>query len=163
MDKGKNRNVIAVAITPEFGHAILSGEKSVEFRRNGAPIDITHMVLYSTLPEQKLIGYCEVRHCVVASPQIIWREYGRFGCISEEAFLSYYAGENIGKCYIIEKAFRFVRPIALSQCKSFSRAPQSFVYVDRAEWRNLRRKKRFTANNSLKLDGAGSLRECPAT
>ncbi len=163
MDKSKNRNVIVVAITPEFGHAILSGEKSVEFRRNGAPIDITHMALYSTLPEQKLIGYCELRDCVVAPPQIIWRKYGRFGCISEGAFFSYYAGENIGKCYIIEKAFRFVRPIALFQCKSFARAPQSFVYVDQAEWRNLRRKKSFTANNSLKLSGADSLHECHAT
>ena len=163
MDKSKNRNVIAVAITPEFGHAILSGEKLVEFRRNGAPIYITRMVLYSTSPEQKLIAYCEERDCVVASRQIIWRHYGRFACISEEAFFSYYAGECIGKCYIIEKAFRFVHPIALSQCKSFARAPQSFVYVNRAEWRNLRRKKRFKANNSLKLDGVDSLRESPAT
>lgn len=149
MDSRKNKHVIAVAITPKFAHAIISGKKSVEFRRNGAPTKISHMVLYSTKPDQKMIGYCVIRECVVASPQILWREFWKYGWINQDDFNSYYEGQSTGKCYIIEKSFEFIRPISLSNCSSFTKAPQSFVYMEQSEWNNLKRKKKIAANHGV--------------
>ena len=44
MDKRKTKDVVAIAIKPVFAHAILSGEKTVEFRKNGAPTNIKSIV-----------------------------------------------------------------------------------------------------------------------
>jgi len=126
MDSRKNKHVIAVAITPKFAHAIISGKKSVEFRRNGAPTKISHMVL-----------------------QILWREFWKYGWINQDDFNSYYEGQSTGKCYIIEKSFEFIRPISLSNCRSFTKAPQSFVYMEQSEWNNLKRKKKIAANHGI--------------
>ena len=41
-----------------YAHAILSGKKTVEFRRNGVPSNIQKIVIYSTNHDQKLLGYC---------------------------------------------------------------------------------------------------------
>jgi predicted transcriptional regulator len=149
MDKRKNKNVIAIAINPKFANAILEGRKAVEFRRNGVPTEISHKVLYSTKPDQKIIGYCEVRECVVASPKILWRSYCEVGLINREQFFSYYKGHKVGKCFIINKSWEFMRPLPLSQCRSFDRAPQSFSYIRQSEWKNLKRKKKIAAKNSL--------------
>ena len=148
MDKRKNRNVIALSINPRYAHAFFSGEKTVEFRRNGTPVDITHIVVYSTSPDQKILGYCEVRDCVIAPPQILWRDFGKHGFINQDDFFSYYEGYPIGKCYLLKNPLMFLRPLPLTKCQSFSRSPQSFAYVTNNEWNNLKRKKK-TANNSV--------------
>ena len=149
MDSKKNKHVIAVALTPKFAHAIISGKKSVEFRRNGVPTEISHMVLYSTKPDQKIIGYCAIRECVVAPPQILWRNFWKYGWINKDDFKFYYEGQSMGKCYIIEKSFEFIRPISLLNCRSFEKAPQSFVYMQRSEWNNLKRKKKIVTNHRV--------------
>lgn len=144
MDTRKNKNVIALSIFPKYAHAILCGEKTVEFRRNGMPTNITHIVVYSTSPDQMILGYCEVTKCIEDSPAKLWENYGEYGVISKKDFFSYYEGYEKGKCYLIEKPRSFKRPITLEKCKSFSKSPQSFVYVTINEWKNLKRKK--TAN-----------------
>lgn len=149
MDSRKTKKVIAVAISPKYAHAILSGKKSVEFRRNGTPTDILYIVLYSTNPEQKIIGYCEVNSCVVEPTQVLWRDFGKYGFIDEDAFNDYYKGQDTGKCYLITKSFKFTRPVSLSNCKSFTSAPQSFVYMKKTEWRNLKRKKKISTYNGV--------------
>jgi len=65
MDKNKTKHVIALAINPVYAHAILSGKKTVEFRRNGVPTAIKNIVIYSTKPDQKLLGYCDVAGCMI--------------------------------------------------------------------------------------------------
>lgn len=134
---------------PKFAYAILSGDKSVEFRRNGIPKEVSHMVLYSIKPEQKVIGYCEVKNCILDSPQALWRAFGKYGWISENDFYSYFENQSVGKCYLIEKSFAFIRPVPLSMCKSFSKSPQSFVYMNQNEWTNMKRKKKITANHRV--------------
>jgi predicted transcriptional regulator len=119
----------------------MSGEKKVEFRRKGTPINVEHIVVYSTSPDQQIIGHCEVLKCVVASPHTLWRKYGAQGGISQNDFFLYYKGVTEGKCYILTKPQRYVRPILLKDCWSFSRPPQSFAYLLKNEWKRLKRKK----------------------
>ncbi|MFH2045141.1 MAG: ASCH domain-containing protein [Pseudomonadota bacterium] len=141
MDKNKTKHVIALAINPVYAHAILSGKKIVEFRRNGVPSNIQKIVIYSTKPDQTILGYCDVSKCVVDSPDNLWRDFGESGYITYHAFSSYYKGYEVGKCYIIENPRLFKSPLPLEKCKTFSTAPQSFTYLDKNEWRNLKRRK----------------------
>ncbi len=149
MDSRKNNNVIVFSISPEYAHAILAGKKSVEFRRNGAPTKITHIVIYSTKPDQEIVGYSEVENIIEESPNKLWSMFGKFGHINHEDFKSYYLGTTTGKCYLIKKSYRFARPIPLTKCKSFSKAPQSFLYIEQTEWNNLKRKKKKEINPIL--------------
>jgi predicted transcriptional regulator len=141
MDKRKNRNVIVISIKPQFAHGILNGVKKVEFRRNGCPTEISHLVLYSIVPDQSILGFCEVKNCVIASPDELWKRYGKDGLIKENEFLKYYQGHSTGKCYLLNNPQTFVRPVPLDKCRSFKKSPQSFVYMDEREWINLKRKK----------------------
>ncbi len=141
MDKSKTKHVITLSINPVYAHAILSGQKTVEFRRNGVPTNIKNIVIYSTKPDQKLLGYCDVAKCIVESPEKLWQNYGKYGFISHHDFSNYYKGAEVGKCYILNNPRSFKLPKPLEKCKSFSTAPQSFAYLDKNEWKNLRRKK----------------------
>jgi len=136
-----DKDVVVFAIKPYYSHAIMSGKKSVEFRRNGTPTNVKHIVIYSTSPDQQIIGYCEVIECVVASPNTLWRKYGAQGGISRKDYFAYYEGVTKGKCYILQKPKRFIRPILLNNCWSFSKAPQSFAYIIKDEWQRLKKKK----------------------
>jgi predicted transcriptional regulator len=142
VDKNKTKNVIALAINPVYAHAILSGKKTVEFRRNGVPDSIQKIVIYSTKPDQKFIGYCDVTKCITGSPEKLWKDFGKYGHISHDDFMKYYKGYEVGKCYILDNPQSFKNPLSLEKCKTFSTAPQSFAYFDNNEWRNLRRRKK---------------------
>lgn len=141
MDKAKTTDVIVLSIKPIYANAILSGDKTVEFRKNGIPIDIKTVVLYATQPEQKVVGYFNIKSCAIEHPSVLWEKYGPHGLITFDDFNSYYKGKASGKCFIIKTAYRFKRPIPLNKCKSFMNSPQSFVYIDKSEWINMKRKK----------------------
>jgi len=76
MDKAKTTDVIVLSIKPIYANAILSGEKTVEFRKNGIPIDVKTIVLYTTQPEQKIVGYFDVLQCEIEHPSVLWEKYG---------------------------------------------------------------------------------------
>jgi predicted transcriptional regulator len=137
----KNKQVIVLSINPKYAHAILKCQKTVEFRRNGVPSSISNIVIYSTKPDQQVLGYCDVIECVVDTPESLWQKYGHCGGITYTDFMNYYDGYDKGKCYLIDNPRRFKSPIPLEKCKSFSTAPQSFVYLDKKDWKNLKRKK----------------------
>ncbi|MBC2704685.1 ASCH domain-containing protein [Desulfobacula sp.] len=141
MDKAKATDVIALSIKPIYAIAILSGEKTVEFRKNGIPLDIKTIVLYATQPEQRIVGYFDVKRCEVDHPSVLWEKYGDCGHISFDDFNSYYKGKSSGKCFIVETAYKFKVPVPLSKCKSFTSSPQSFAYLFKSEWKNIKRKK----------------------
>jgi len=105
------------------------------------PVNISNIVIYSTLPDQKIIGFCRVKDCVVASPEKLWENYKTLGAINETAFFNYYQGYSEGKCYILKNPCLFVRPIPLSKGTTISTPPQSFVYLTGDQWMKIRRKK----------------------
>jgi predicted transcriptional regulator len=141
MDSTKNKNVIALSINPKYAHAILSNKKTVEFRRNGVPNSIKNILVYSTMPDQKILGYCDVIECVIETPNVLWKKFGHRGFISFDDFSRYYEGYDLGKCYILENPRCFKIPISLKNFRSLSAPPQSFAYVDKTEWMNIKRKK----------------------
>ena len=142
MDQKKTKFVIIMAINPMYARAILSGKKTVEFRRNGVPSNIQKIVIYSTKPDQEILGYCDVKKCIVDSPDKLWKDFGEFGLINNQDFSKYYYGYEVGKCYLLDNPKTFNKPISLNKCKTLSSAPQSFAYLNINEWRNFRRRKK---------------------
>jgi len=142
VDQNKTKHVIILAINPIYARAILSGKKTVEFRRNGVPSNIQKIVIYSTKPDQEILGYCDVKKCIVDSPDKLWQDYGEFGSINHLEYIKYYHGYEIGKCYMLDNPIIFATPIPIDKCETLTAAPQSFAYLKKNEWRNFRRRKK---------------------
>ena len=60
MDSSATRNVVLLSIHPEFADRIFDGSKTIELRRISLPPELKHVVVYSTAPVMKIVGYFDV-------------------------------------------------------------------------------------------------------
>ncbi|APH40873.1 Uncharacterized protein A9P81_0990 [Leptospira interrogans serovar Copenhageni/Icterohaemorrhagiae] len=66
--KTKNRRVVFLPIKPEFAHKIINGEKNIEFRKKFSSQEVETIVIYSSSPEKRVIGYATVDSIVIDTP-----------------------------------------------------------------------------------------------
>ena len=109
-----NKNVILLPIFPKYAEAIFEGKKKVEFRKLNIPQDISHVVVYSTAPTQRIVGYFEVREITRASPKILWNLFNKVGGIEKELLMEYYSGHDLGVAIHVGESIRLRTPIQLS-------------------------------------------------
>lgn len=121
--------VALFSIHPNFARAILDGSKQVEFRRQGLPTDVTHVVIYATSPIQQVIGMFEVAGVDKLSPRKAWKQYGSVGCIEKTAFDRYYGDVDHAFVIRVRNAATFPTPFLLSDLDENLRPPQSYMYL----------------------------------
>lgn len=121
--------VALFSIHPRYADAILVGTKTVEFRRQGLPDDVTHIVIYSTAPVQRIVGMFEVATIDKTSPARAWRKYGADGGIEQTPFERYYTGAANAYVIRVRNACRFDTPVALAELDRNMRPPQSYLYL----------------------------------
>lgn len=122
------RRVALMSVHPRYAHAILDGRKAVEFRKRPLASDVSHVVVYSTAPDQKVLGYFEIDKQVELSPEALWEQYGNRGLIEKEAFFSYYEGRATGVGILVKRVFRCEQSRSLSDI-GVATPPQSFQYL----------------------------------
>lgn len=122
------RRVALMSIHPRYAHAILDGRKAVEFRKHPLAPDVSHVVVYSTVPDQKVLGYFEVDKQVELSPEALWEQYGDRGLIEKTRFFSYYEGRETGTGILIKRVFRCEHPRSLSDI-GVKTPPQNIQYL----------------------------------
>ena len=74
-------SAILISIKPFYAEAILSGQKTVEFRKRNFPKRVGTMVLYATSPVKRIVGFAKVRAVVVLGPEGAWRRCCHQGAI----------------------------------------------------------------------------------
>ena len=146
MAETKDRRVIILSIYPKYVHAILQGIKRVELRKNGVPEDIDYIVFYSTSPDQAILGYAQVKTCVVAPPEQLWEEYYDVAGIEQNAFQQYFSNCSVGKCYLLENPCALLHPMTLSEI-GMQMPPQSFAYVNNRIWKKVSKRKLSNSRN----------------
>lgn len=122
-----------MSIRPEFADAILSGEKVVEFRKRPVADDVSHVLIYATMPVGSLLGWFAVRGQKTMSPRGLWSAYCAVGGISKSRFFEYYDQREHGTGILVETAGRFPEPIPLAELGTSLRPPQSFQYLTAAQ------------------------------
>lgn len=122
-----------MSIRPEFADAILSGEKVVEFRKRPVAEDVSHVLIYATMPVGSLLGWFAVRGQKTMSPKGLWSTYCAVGGISKSRFFEYYDQREHGTGILVETAGRFPEPIPLADLGTSLRPPQSFQYLTAAQ------------------------------
>lgn len=128
-------NAALISIHPQYVEKILSGEKRLEFRRSWAAKRIDFLVIYATVPVQKIVAVTQVGHVFHGSKNRLW-ELARVkgGGISRRKLFDYMQGKREGVALELLNVFRIdggITPHSLfgdGFCP-----PQSFRYLSQNE------------------------------
>lgn len=118
-----NRNVL-MSIRPQYAAAILTGSKTFELRRRRPSFaEGSRVVVYSSSPDQRLLGTFEAGAVHEADPAKLWRVVCKSAGVTREAFDAYFDGCEVG--YAIEvRSPRRLDPKPLR-----FRPPQSYLFL----------------------------------
>lgn len=128
MDSSPDGSVAVLSIHPEYARLIASGEKQVEFRRNGFSRPLTHVVVYSTSPESRLLGYFEVERISRGTPESLWESHNGHSGISRDRLFDYFGDEEEVTAIVIGSFHEFQETVTLEDL-GITMPPRSFRYV----------------------------------
>jgi predicted transcriptional regulator len=128
-------------IKPIYSERIFSGEKTFELRKKLPNSDVAYIIVYSTVPVGKVVGYAKVKALHKKSLGELWDMVSRHAGISEQDYRAYFDGADCACAIEIESVKRFVRPFPVSEISSGFIIPQSFCYLDDAVFNRLKRRK----------------------
>lgn len=124
---------VVLSIKPHYTSLILKGYKTVELRRRfpGQMPSGTLAFLYSTTPEQALVGTAMIKKVHKKPLQTIWSKFAKSACIEKHDFEAYFSGLNEGYALQFEDVRSFSRSVGLKELRDrFSfEPPQSFLYA----------------------------------
>lgn len=121
---------VILSIKPVYAQAIMSGIKKVEFRKKIFKRPVDKIFVYSSSPEQKILGYFTIDSIVENSPLELWKEFRKEGGIIKKEFFNYYGGYESGFSIKINKVIKFLFPVNPKEVIDNFYAPQSYVYLD---------------------------------
>lgn len=120
---------VLLSIKPEFVEKIFSGEKQYEYRKTIFKKKIDIVVVYSTMPEGKIVGEFEIENIIVDHPEAIWKATANASGISDEFFHQYFEDRNEGYAIKITNPQLYEKPINPKEEYESFHAPQSFCYI----------------------------------
>lgn len=121
-------SIILLSIKPEYVKKIFSGEKKYEFRKHLPQEPVDRIIVYSTDPEQKVVGEMVVTGTLKMSPTRLWEQTKHSAGISREKYRKYFKGCKYALAYQLGETTLYESPKELLDY-GISQAPQSFVYI----------------------------------
>jgi len=119
---------VLLSIKPKYANAIMAGEKLVEFRKLAFKREIEKVYIYSSSPEQRIIGYFTIEDIISDTPLKLWKKYSSVGSISHEDFFEYFSEKEIGYSIKIKSVNKFKKSIDPKTIFQNFVAPQSYMY-----------------------------------
>ena len=121
---------VLISIHPRYVNKILDGSKKVEFRRVWAAQQVTHLVIYSTSPDMKVVATVEIAEVVRENQTNLWetaKKYG--GGLTRKELRAYFSVISKGYALVLKKTNPLKKPLNLSELGADIRAPQSYSYL----------------------------------
>lgn len=121
---------VLLSIKPEFAYKIFDGTKKYEFRKQiFKDSSVKKVIVYSSSPEQKVIGEFKIDTILRDTPSAIWLQTRDYSGISQAFYDEYFRGRQ--NAYAIKVASTRI----YEQKKDLSDfdimfPPQSFAYVE---------------------------------
>lgn len=134
----KDKNVILLPIFPDYAEAIINGKKTVEFRKLNIPESIKYVVIYSSSPFKKIIGFFSVKGMTKETPEKLWIDFNKKGEVKKDFLFDYYLGHSLGLAIHVGRVSRARKPVELSYVNKRLKAPQSFLYLNKQEWETIK-------------------------
>ncbi len=121
---------VLLSIKPEYAHKIFDGTKKYEFRKSVfKDKTVKRVIVYSSAPEQKIIGEFEIDTILNDSPSALWNLTKDFSGISQEFYNQYFQGREKAFAIKVSSPQRYAQKKNLSDFDIIY-APQSFTYVE---------------------------------
>ena len=120
------KNII-LSIHPKFVEKILTGEKTFEYRKKLPEEKIEYVLIYATVPVQKIVAIGIVDSILSEKPQNLWKKtFGASG-IDKSFFDTYFKNSERAFAIKFRQILKLNKPIVLSDidCKF---PPQSYTY-----------------------------------
>lgn len=121
---------VLLSIKPKYANAILDGQKLVEFRKLAFKKEIERVYIYSSAPEQRIIGYFIIEDIISDTPEQLWKQFSKVGSISEEDFFDYFANKQIGYSIKIKSVNKFRKSKNPKDIFKNFVPPQSYMYCE---------------------------------
>ncbi|MEL4360729.1 hypothetical protein AYI83_12660 [Shewanella algae] len=120
-----------LSIKPEFVAKIISGEKLFEYRKSifKRP-GVKSVVIYSTMPEGKIVGEFMIGEILAKNPTDLWEETKSSSGINKKFFDEYFNECSVAYAIQIKDFKRYETPIDPYKKERGFKAPQSFKYLD---------------------------------
>jgi predicted transcriptional regulator len=118
-----------MSINPCFAGLILERKKRVEFRKTRFSTDVSYVIIYATLPVQKVVGYFEVDRIIEANPNELWERYQSVAGTDHGFFGEYYKYSERAVAIEVGEAQALDIPVSLASLGIHGPPPQSFRYV----------------------------------
>ncbi|MGJ4752346.1 RNA-binding protein [Leptospira kmetyi] len=129
MVKTENRRVVFLPIKPEFAHKIINGEKNIEFRKKFSSQNVDTIIIYSSSPERRIIGFAKVDSIIFDSPSSLWNRFSKSAGIDKTRFFNYFDGKKIGVGIQIKSVNKLKQPVTPIQLGIQGSIPQNFKFV----------------------------------
>lgn len=119
---------IILSIKPIYVSLILSNIKKYEYRRSIFKREVDIVLIYSSSPEQRVVGEFSVEEVLHFELGKLWDETNIDSGISKDFFFQYFNDLEKGYAIKIGKVKKYKQPKLLSEFGDIS-PPQSFIYV----------------------------------
>lgn len=138
----KQKSMIALySIKPVYTDRIISGDKIFELRKRLPAKKLDYIVIYSSSPICKIVGYAEILGVHKNKVSSIWKLVSSSAGIAKKDYMEYFKGCDDAYAFELGKVIRFIRPFELNILKPGLVAPQSFSYVDDCDFKRIIKRK----------------------
>lgn len=119
-----------MSIKPVYADMILKGYKKYEFRKHSFLRPINKVLIYSTKPIGKIVGYFTFDTILKDTPIKIWEMCSEYGGVSKGDFFNYFKMVNNAYAMRVNHVFKYVNPISPFKITKDFKAPHSFFYLE---------------------------------
>ena len=126
---------IVISVHPRHAENILTGTKTVEFRRRfpvGSHLEGAILWIYSTSPIKAVTGWAEVKDIINMPVESLWTSFHSDGGVKRGDFDLYFDGARDGYAIVLSSITRLSEEIHAERFSNngFS-IPQSYRYVNK--------------------------------
>ena len=136
---GADGVVVLLPVKPRYADSLMRGTKRVEFRRRPFGRTPEWVVVYSSAPVQRVVGFFSVRAVEEDAPEALWRHHGPAGCITRDDFAAYFRDCERGVAIHVDDVTALDVPLRLADLGEQAQPPQSYKYLDGSVVARLRR------------------------
>lgn len=128
-----------MSIRPQYARAIVNGSKTVEFRKRPLAKDVTHVVIYSTVPDRAVIGVFSIAGQETLPPAKLWDSFAKCGGIDKNSFFEYYGDHECGTGIRVDQVHKLDCALDLRADLGVMHPPQSFQYLPTSTFQRILR------------------------
>jgi len=129
------------SIKPIYSEQIINGNKKYELRKRMPARNLDYILIYSSSPTSKVVGYATVKKIHKKQVANLWMLVSDHAGITKNDYMAYFKDSSDAYALELGEVNRFVKPFNINEIDPACVPPQSFSYVDKNKFSRLKRRK----------------------